>query len=317
MELHEIRYFLALSRMRNFTRAAESCNVTQPALTRAIQKLEQEMGGPLFSRERGRIRPTGLGQALEPHLTEILTRADAAKHTARRFQQPDHGGLTLGVMGSIGPLWFARFLGAFRRAHPGIETTLVEDTPGRLSRLLVAGAIDSAVMAQPDGFAAPLSAESLYSERFTVACAVGHPFQARDAVAMRELDGQPYLLRTNCEFRDVLGERVRAAGARLVERFRSEREDWLLKLAAAGLGICLLPEFSAVQPGLVARPVVSPSVFREVCLVTVSGRRASAPLERFVRDVRDHDWWRGGGVAEPAANGSGGAGRAAAQQERP
>ena len=308
MELHEIRYFLALSRMGNFTRAAESCNVTQPALTRAIQKLEGEMGGPLFSRERGRTHLTGLGQVLEPHLTEILIRADAAKHTARRFLQPGRGTLTLGVIYSIGPLWFARFLGAFRRAHPCIAITLVEDMPHRLSQLLLAGGIELAVMAQPGGFAAPLLAERLYSERFMIACAVGHPFQGQDAVAMRDLDGQPYLLRTNCEFRDVLSERVRATGARLAESFRSEREDWILKRVAAGMGVCLLPEFSAAQPGLVTRPVVSPSIARDVCLVTVSGRRPSAPLARFSRATKEHDWSGDGATAEPAASLSGGVG---------
>lgn len=85
MELHEIRYFLALSKTLNFTKAAEMCNVSQPALTRAIQKMEDELGGLLFSRERNNTHLTELGRMLEPHLTEVLTRTQAAKETASRF----------------------------------------------------------------------------------------------------------------------------------------------------------------------------------------------------------------------------------------
>ena len=88
MELHEIRYFLALSKTLNFTKAAEMCNVSQPALTRAIQKMEDELGGLLFSRERGNTHLTELGRMLEPHLREVLDRTHAAKETRIAFPAP-------------------------------------------------------------------------------------------------------------------------------------------------------------------------------------------------------------------------------------
>ena len=96
MELHEIRYFLALSKTLNFTRAAEACNVSQPALTRAIQKMEDELGGLLFSRERNNTHLTELGRLLEPHLTEVLARTQMAKETATRFLRLDSAQLRLG-----------------------------------------------------------------------------------------------------------------------------------------------------------------------------------------------------------------------------
>ncbi len=85
MELHEIRYFLALSQALNFTKAAKACNVSQPALTRAIQKMEDELGGLLFSRERNNTHLTALGRLIEPHLQEVMDRAGAVKQTATRF----------------------------------------------------------------------------------------------------------------------------------------------------------------------------------------------------------------------------------------
>src|SRR5271165_4360527 len=126
MELHEIRYFLALSKTLNFTRAAEICNVSQPALTRAIQKMEGELGGLLFSRERNNTHLTEMGRMLEPHLTEMMARAEAAKDTAVRFLCLDGAPLRLGVMVTIGPVPFVSFLSRFRLDHPGVEITLTE-----------------------------------------------------------------------------------------------------------------------------------------------------------------------------------------------
>ncbi|HEY0419191.1 MAG TPA: LysR family transcriptional regulator, partial [Acetobacteraceae bacterium] len=110
MELHEVRYFLALSKTLNFTRAAELCNVTQPALTRAIQKMEDELGGLLFSRERNNTHLTDLGRLLEPQFADMIVRAEAAKQTASRFLRLDGAQMTLGVMCTVGPMRFVGFL---------------------------------------------------------------------------------------------------------------------------------------------------------------------------------------------------------------
>jgi DNA-binding transcriptional LysR family regulator len=82
MEMQEIRHFLAISRTLNFTKAAEECHVSQPALTRAIRKIEEELGGLLFSREPNNIHMTDLGRLIEPHLTEIMAHAGEARRTA-------------------------------------------------------------------------------------------------------------------------------------------------------------------------------------------------------------------------------------------
>ncbi len=297
MELHEIRYFLTLSKTLNFTRAAEMCNVSQPALTRAIQKMEDELGGLLFSRERGNTHLTELGRMLEPHLREVLDRTNAAKETASRFLRLDSAQLRLGVMCTIGPVRFVSFLSQFRTDNPGVEITLQEAVPDRLCDLLVKGELDVALVARPDGFPPPLQPQPLYKERFVIACDAGHPFARKNAVRVEELDGQPYLARINCEYRDHLRDTCHANGSRLVGAFQSEREDWILTLVAAGMGVCFLPEFSNTIPGVISRPVIEPSIEREVCLVTIAGRRWSSPVAAFVRAVRQYKWpeteWHG------------------------
>jgi len=290
MELHEIRYFLAVCKTLNFTRAADMCNVSQPALTRAIQKMEAELGGLLFSRERANTHLTELGRLMLPHLEEVMARTQAAKESASRFLRLESAHLRLGVMCTIGPMRFVGFLNRFRTDHPGVELTLTESVPSRLSEALLQGEIDVALMANPDGFDERLRAEPLYTERFMVACSVGHPFARRNAVTMRDLDGQIYLQRINCEFRDVLRESCEANGARIDRSYRSEREEWIQSMVAAGMGVCFIPEYSATHPGLVLRQVTEPEVTREVCLVTVAGRRWSTPLAVFVQAVRRYRW---------------------------
>src|SRR5689334_22817472 len=155
MEMQEIRYFLAMSQTLNFTKAAELCQVSQPALTRGIRKLEDELGGLLFSREPNNTHMTELGRLIEPHLAESIAQASEAKRTATRFLRLEGASLTLGVMCTVAPVQFVSFLGRFRADNPGIEITLLEYIPDRLCDLVAKGEMDLALMARPDAFPAP------------------------------------------------------------------------------------------------------------------------------------------------------------------
>jgi DNA-binding transcriptional LysR family regulator len=199
--------------------------VSQPALTLAIRKMEDELGGPLFERERNNIHLTPLGLLLEPQLNEALTRTEAAKAAATRFLRLEGAHLSLGVMCTIGPLRFVGFLSRFRAENPGIEITLMEAPAEQLCQMLLEGRLDVALIARPAGFDAPLQASVLYPERFFIACSVGHKFARQNSVQIAELDGQSYLVRINCEYFDFLRDTCRSRGSRLVHCFRSERED--------------------------------------------------------------------------------------------
>ena len=103
MELHQIRYFLAVEREQNFTRAAQLCNITQPALTRAIQKLEAETGGKLFHRRHGRAELTELGRAMSPRLEAVIRDVSHAREEALAFIRQRKQRLRLGIMCTVGP----------------------------------------------------------------------------------------------------------------------------------------------------------------------------------------------------------------------
>jgi DNA-binding transcriptional LysR family regulator len=286
MELREIRYFLALARTLNFTRAAETCEVTQPALTRAIQKLERELGGPLFARERGNTHLTSLGRLVLPQLEALHAQSQAVGRQAEEHRRLGASDLRLGVMCSIGPARLARLVRCFQEAHPGVAISMADATPDRLPQRLLAGDYDAALLARPELEGTRFVAEPLYTERIMVACARGHRFAGCAEIGMADLHGETYLLRVNCESRGALAEKLREAGATLRVAVRSEREDWIQSLVAAGLGVCFLPEFSVVQPEIVLRPVRDAPLAREICLVTVAGRRWSPSLARFMERLR-------------------------------
>jgi DNA-binding transcriptional LysR family regulator len=290
MEMHQIRYFLAVCETLNFTRAAEMCHVSQPALTRAIQKLEEELGGLLLRREHTLTHLTDFGRLIRPHLERLMADAEAAKTTAKQFLKLEGAPIQLGVMCTVGPARFMSFLAEFRLAHPGCELTLVEGTPGRLAELLLDGRLDLAVMAQPEAFDERLDVRPLYAERFCVAFPAGHRFRERNAVRIEDVRGETYLRRINCEYRDRLSEQCRERGFSVEVGFQSEREDWIQMMVAAGFGVCFLPEFSPTIPGVRTQPVSDPEVVREVSLVSMSGRRFSPAVLAFIRAIRAHDW---------------------------
>src|SRR5512140_1511492 len=139
MEMEHVRYFLALSRTLNFTRAAEQANVSQPALTRAIQQLEAELGGPLFHRERQNTHLSELGRMMLPYLEQIHAQTEAAKAQAKAVKKLDNVTLRIGVMCTIGPALISDLIVKFRMAHPNVDLEVTDEGSSELLEMLSKG----------------------------------------------------------------------------------------------------------------------------------------------------------------------------------
>src|SRR6187397_2162177 len=150
MEMQQVRYFVALAGTLNFTRAAEQCNVSQPALTRAIQQLEHELGGPLFHRERGNTHLSELGRMMEPYLAMILDRSAAAKEHARSASRLQQGTLTIGAMCTIGPQLVADLIIRFRTAHPDVQLIVIDGSAPQMIERLEKGELEVAIVGVPE-----------------------------------------------------------------------------------------------------------------------------------------------------------------------
>ncbi|WP_439580675.1 LysR family transcriptional regulator [Elioraea sp.] len=289
--MHQIRYFLAVCEDLNFTRAAKRCNVSQPALTRAIKLLENEMGGPLFHRERANTHLSELGRMVRPYLTQVYEQAHEARRRALDFTRLNDAVLKLGVMCTVAPTLLLELLRSMRRRHPGVELSIVDASPQALRERLLSGELEIALACQPgQDEDERLHCHLLYRERFVIALAMDHPLARHDAIRVRDLAGQHYLERTHCEFNAIADRIFDEQG--VVDRtvYRSERDDWILAMAAAGLGYAFIPEHCARHPDVVARPLVEPEVWRDVCLVTVRGRPHSAAVGALVREAMRPGW---------------------------
>ena len=143
MEMHQARYFLAVCEALNFTRAAHHCNVAQPSLTRAIKKLEEELGGPLFRRERTRTHLTDLGRLMKPHFEQLLAASESARAEAENYGSLETAPLRLGVMCTIGPGNLVPFLDRLRRNIPSIELSLRDATGRELVESMMNGELDA------------------------------------------------------------------------------------------------------------------------------------------------------------------------------
>jgi LysR family transcriptional regulator, hydrogen peroxide-inducible genes activator len=286
LDIHHIRYFLAVCETLNFTKAAENSNVSQPALSRAIQQLEEEVGGLLFRRERSLTHLTDLGHLLRPHFQQVIDELGDVRRAAKRFLTMEDANFSLDVMCTIGPTRFTGLLGNFRSVFPGISLSLVEGTPKKLAERLENGGIDIAIMAQAEVVPGRFDILPLYSERFLVIFPASHRFAAQNAVAMADMDGENYLERLNCEYASHMESAMRDRQCRVNTIHRSEREDWIQNMVAGGLGISTMPEFSVGSPGLQASPMVEPEVWREICLVSMAGRRHSPAVASFVKTLR-------------------------------
>src|SRR5690349_4230263 len=138
MEMHQLRYVVAVSRTGNFSRAAEQCNVSQPSLSQQILKLEDELGERLFDRMKRTAKPTPAGEAFLHRAIRILEEVDIAKREAADAREMLRGTLTIGVLPTIAPYLLPETLGAFTAKFPGVEVIIQEDTTARLLKLALA-----------------------------------------------------------------------------------------------------------------------------------------------------------------------------------
>lgn len=290
MEVHQIRYFLAVCDTLNFTKAAEQCHVSQPALTRAIQKLEQELGGLLFHRERGLTHLTELGRQMEPVLGQVWDGLEAARERAKGITELQAASLRLGVMNTIGPRRLIGLLRRFQDSHPGVDLQLHEAGPKALTEKLLEGDLEGIIVGIPDDLPERCDRLHLYDERFVVAFPPGHRFGRMNVVSMADMDQEYYLRRTTCEHIQFLQDRLEEAGAVLRVRYQSPREDWIQGMILAGMGVAFMPEFMPFLQGLPTRLVVDPEITRHIELVSVSGRRFSPAYQAFQRLATSYNW---------------------------
>lgn len=290
MEMQQVRYFLALAREFNFTRAAESCNVTQPALTRAIQALEAELGGRLFHRERNQTHLSELGRMMLPYIQSIQAQADAARVRAKSVGKMKNVELKISAMCTLSPTLLSDFIVEFQRRHDGVDLSVSDGAAKDLFHQLTAGERELGIVGHPSDVDDRFHALPLFRERFVAVLPTGHRLANHKEVHVAELDNEPYVNRINCEMADFASHEFAKQGVQVRVVFRSERDDWVLGMIRSGMGWGFFPESCAFPRDVAVRPLVEPEFSRTVSLVTVRGRPHSPAVGAFVKAARGFAW---------------------------
>lgn len=248
MTLTELKYIVAVARERHFGKAAEACHVSQPTLSVAIKKLEEELDVKLFERSANEVAVTPLGEEIIRQAQSVLEQASAIKEIAKRGKDPLAGQLTLGVIYTIGPYILPDLVRRAIDTAPQMPLMLQENFTLRLLEMLRTGEIDCAILAEPFPDAG-LAIAPLYDEPFVAAIPNNHPLAQHESITSAQLKNETMLLlgAGHC-FRDHVLEvcpefaRFSSNAEGIRKTFEGSSLETIKHMVAAGMGVTLLPQ---------------------------------------------------------------------------
>ncbi len=275
MTLTELKYIVAVAREKHFGRAAEACFVSQPTLSVAIKKLEEELDVKIFERGSSEVSATPLGEQIVRQAQAVIEQAAAIKEIAKRGKDPVSGPLRLGVIYTIGPYLLPDLVRQAIDRVPQMPLMLQENFTVRLLEMLRTGDLDCAILAEPFPDTG-LAVAPLYDEPFLAAVPSTHPMARREQVSAEELKNETMLLLgTGHCFRDHVLEvcpeyaRFSSNTEGIRKSFEGSSLETIKYMVASGMGVTVVPRLSVPkdpQPHICYVPFVDPVPTRRVVL---------------------------------------------------
>lgn len=290
MEMQQIRYFLTLSQTLNFTRAAEACNVTQPALTRAIKQLEDELGGELIRRERGNSHLTELGRRMLPFMQQCHDAAMSARSLARSVKSNDVAPLSVAVSQTVNLATFIGPLTQMFAAYPGAQLTIRRGDVTGLAAILKEGEAELALAGPLRESWERLDSWALFEEPYELLVHADHPLAKRNDVAVEQLASHDFLVQIGCEMSEAVCSALSERGITLRRAHEVQTENDLSSLLEANAGIALVPASARSSAVLRRIPVRGLDVLRTVSVYAVAGRARSHVTSTLLNLLRAADW---------------------------
>jgi LysR family transcriptional regulator, hydrogen peroxide-inducible genes activator len=287
MTLTELKYIVAVARERHFGKAAEACFVSQPTLSVAVKKLEEELDVKLFERSANEVTVTPLGEAIVRQAQSVLEQAANIKDIAKRGKDPLAGPLKLGVIYTIAPYLLPDLVRQVITHSPQMPLMLQENFTVKLLEMLRSGEIDCAILAEPFPDTG-LATAPLYDEPFFAAVPTSHALAAQDSVTTEQLKSETMLLLGNGHcFRDHVLEvcpefaRFSSDAEGIRKSFEGSSLETIKHMVAAGMGITLVPRLSVPTDALEPRKRGAPVPFVKY-LPVQDGKALPPPTRRIV-----------------------------------
>jgi len=289
MQLHQLRYVVAVAEERRFTRAAARLHVAQPSISSAVAALEHELGAALFHRDRAEVRLTGAGEVFLPWARQVLADCEAGAAAVRDLLGLRRGRLVLGATPSLTTNLLPEVLASFHAAHPGLELVLHEAGSQDLVDRLEKGEMDLAVVILPVD-RPTVSAVELLEEELVLAVDRNHPLVSRSSIRVADLEQVPLVMfKDGYDLRDATLAACRQAGFAPSMAMQGLEMDGALALVAAGVAAAVVPE-SVVAPSGPLRAVRFRGgvLKRTVGLASRKDRPFSPAGQAFVTALQDH-----------------------------
>ena len=277
MTLTELRYIVAVAKERHFGRAAAACFVSQPTLSVAIKKLEDELGVTIFERHQHEVTVTDIGRKIIEQAQRVLEQSQTIKLIAEEGKDPLKGNLKLGIIYTIGPYLLPRLIPRLHKCAPDLILIIEEDFTHNLAEKLRRGDLDMIIISMP--FELPgVTTRVLYKEPFVVALPKHHTLAKKKTIKAEDLiDETLLLLKTGNCFRDQVMEVCPACKSDTFSKNKIQKTlegssiETIRQMVAAGSGVTVLPNLSIpeneeVNPLLEYRPFAKPVPEREVAL---------------------------------------------------
>ena len=292
MEMSQIRYFLAVARELHFTRAAAACNVSQPALTKAIQKLEEEFGGLLFFREKNATTLSELGQLMRPSLERALMAATEAKLQADAFKRRETSPLRIGIELSLAAPLLRPALSAIARHCADVDLLLVQESQADICTRMLAGTLDVAILVEDEILSEKLHRWPLFDERYVVAFDCGHAFHASDTVNVRQLEAECILMlqRVECPARRAVLAFLKQNNITPRREHLVSNQEQIAELLLASFGVHLAGEHMPLPDAVSTRALEPDPGRRRILLATPAGRPLGPTLGVFLKLMRSQGW---------------------------
>lgn len=288
MELHQLRYFLAVCRTRNFSRAAEQCHVAQPSLSQQIMKLEESLDERLFERTKREVSLTPAGELFRVHALRVVDALEAARDSIRDVRGLVRGKVTLGALPTVAPYYLPKRLQKFSAQYPGVEVIVHEDTTSQLVQAILAKEIDVALVSLPVERTG-IVMEEFFDEPLLVALPKNHRLAKRGAKALtlEDLDCEAFILMK--EGHCLAGQALqfcRLNGFSPRVSFRSAQIETVLAFVATGWGVSVVPAMARSRnvSGIVYRPVAG--MTRSIGVIHRETRPLSVAARALVEFLR-------------------------------
>lgn len=285
MDIYQLRYFLAVVETQNFSRAAERVFVSQPTLSTGIKKLEDELGAPLFNREKRSITLTAAGNRLLPRARTIIYECNAAKMDAADHSATQR--LQVGVHPLLPVRQLARLLSDFRGSHTEVQIALKEGSSEQITRWLDEGRIDIAIGPAP-GTDDKYVFEKLLTTKCMLAMSHDHPMASRGIVALSSLNRQDFIHRSHCITEAEVTRIFSRAGVNPHIVFRTEEDDKAISMVREGIGLCVVPDI-LFSNDILLTPIDGVNVSRTIGLSWPKNKKTDL-VQEFRQFASSHGW---------------------------